>query len=130
VVVAGYQNLVQIPALRQSAGSGDLAMAPAITIRAARAPQGVTFGKGNGIITLTVVHEWEESYSRYTAEIEQAADHRVVLNTGIAAMPGDLAIAMRPERLETGLYVLTIYGLREGSAERTAVARVPFTLTE
>jgi len=130
MVLVGYQNLVQIPALRQGAESGDLAMAPAISIRAARAQQALTFVKRNGMVTLTVVHEWEDAYSRYSTEVEWVANHRVVSKTGIAATPADISVSLRTERLEAGAYLLTVYGLREGSAERTPVARVPFTLTE
>jgi anti-sigma factor RsiW len=130
LVVVGYQNMVQIPALLQRGESGALAMAPAIPIRAARAPQALTFSRRKGMLTLTIAHEWEQAYSGYAAEIERSADHRVALKTGIAATPADLSVSVRPEGLEAGLYTLTIYGLREGSTERTAVARVPFALTE
>ena len=102
----------------------------AIPIRAARAPQALTFSRRKGMLTLTIAHEWEQAYSGYAAEIERSADHRVALKTEIAATPADLSVSVRPEGLATGLYTLTIYGLREGSTERAAVARVPFTLTE
>jgi anti-sigma factor RsiW len=130
LVVVGYQNTVQIPALLHRGESGALAMAPAIPIRAARAPQALTFSRRKGMLTLTIAHEWEQAYSGYAAEIERSADHRVALKTEIAATPADLSVSVRPEGLATGLYTLTIYGLREGSTERAAVARVPFTLTE
>ena len=130
LVVVGYQNMVQIPALRQRTESGALAMAPAIPIRAARAPRALAFSRRKGMLTLTVAHEWEEAYAGYAAEIERAADLRVALKTEMAATPADLSVSVRPEGLEAGLYTLTIYGLREGSTERTVVARVPFTLTE
>jgi anti-sigma factor RsiW len=130
LVVVGYQNTVQIPALLHRGEAGALAMAPAIPIRAARAPQALTFSRRKGMVTLTIAHEWEQAYSGYAAEIERSADHRVALKTEIAATPADLSVSVRPEGLATGLYTLTIYGLREGSTERAAVARVPFTLTE
>jgi anti-sigma factor RsiW len=130
LVVVGYQNMVQIPALLHRNESGALAMAPAIPIRAARRQQALTFSRRKGMLSLTVAHEWEQEYSGYAAEIERSRDHRVALNTQIAATPADLSVSVRPEGLETGPYTLTIYGLREDSTEKTAVARVPFTLTE
>jgi hypothetical protein len=130
LVVVGYQNMVQIPALLQRTESGALAMAPAIPIRAARGEQAFTFSRRKGMLSLIIPHEWEQAYSGYAAEIERSRDHRVALKTEIAATPADLSVSARPEGLETGLYTLTIYGLREGSTEKTAVARVPFTLTE
>jgi anti-sigma factor RsiW len=130
LVVVGYQNMIQIPALRQRDESGALAMTPAIPVRAARAPQAQTFSRRKGMWTLIVAHEWEQAYSSYAAEIERAADHRVALKTEMASTPTDLSVSVRPEGLKAGLYTLTIYGLSEGSTERTAVARVPFTLTE
>lgn len=130
LVLAGYQNLVQIPALRQGSASGDLALAPALSFRAARAAQDLTFRRQTGILSLTVVHEWEEPYTRYTAEVERTADHRVVSKTEIAATPSDLAVVLRTGRLEAGPYVLTIYGFGPGSGGPAPVARIPFTLTD
>jgi anti-sigma factor RsiW len=130
LVVVGYQNMVQIPALLHRNESGALAMAPAVPVRAARRQQALTFSRRKGMLSLTIAHEWEQAYSGYAAEIERSKDHRVVLKTEIAATAADLSVSALPEGLETGPYTLTIYGLREGSTEKTAVARVPFTLTE
>jgi anti-sigma factor RsiW len=130
LAVVGYQNLVQIPAMRQRGEGGDLAMAPAIAIRAARAPQALTFSRHAAAVPLLVVHEWEEPYSNYVAEVARADGQQVVTRSETAATTADLSILIRPGRLQTGPYTLTIYGLREGSAERTPVSRIPFTLTE
>jgi hypothetical protein len=130
LLVVGYQNMVQIPALLHRNESGALAMAPAVPVRAARRQQALTFSRRKGMLSLTIAHEWEQAYSGYAAEIERSKDHRVVLKTEIAATAADLSVSALPEGLETGPYTLTIYGLREGSTEKTAVARVPFTLTE
>ncbi|PWT97835.1 MAG: hypothetical protein C5B51_30470 [Terriglobia bacterium] len=130
LVLAGYQNLVVIPGLRQRTESGELALGPAIAIRAARAAQTLTFSKRSPIFTVTIAHEWEEAYTRYAAELETATDHRVVLQNEIAATPADLSVSLRPSALPSGAYFLTIYGFRGGSSDRMSVARVPFTLTE
>ena len=129
-VLVGYQNLVQIPKLRSTAVLGELVMSPAISVRAARAEKVLTFSKRNGIMSVTVAHEWEETYSRYEGEIERAADHRVISKAQLAATPGDITVTTGVRPLESGSYFLTVYGLRGGSSERTPVARVPLTITE
>jgi anti-sigma factor RsiW len=123
-VFAGYQFL------GGSSASNPFVIAPAVSVKATRAAQALTFSRRQAMIALTVPHEWEETYSAYQGEIERGADHRVVLSSKIAAAPGDFAISIRPGRLAAGSYVLALYGLREGTAEKTAVERVPFTLTE
>jgi hypothetical protein len=105
-------------------------MSPAISVRATRAQQGLTFSKQNGIMSVTVAHEWEESYSRYQGEIERAADHQVISKAELAAAPDGITVTAVVRGFETGSYFLTIYGLREGSVERMPVARVPLTITE
>jgi len=125
-VITGYQNLVEIPALRQPG----LAMAPAVSVRAARALQDLSFSKRSGILSLTVAHEWEEAYAGYQAEIERAADHRIISTAEITGTPEDIMVTSGLERFATGSYFLNLYGLRTGPAARTAIARVPFTLTQ
>jgi hypothetical protein len=129
VALAGYQNLVQLPAMRAHAVSSRLVLSPAIFVRAARAQQGLTFSKRNGIMSVTVAHEWEEPYSRYEAEIERASDHHVISKAEIGATPSDITILTGLQQFETGSYFLNLYGVRTGSA-RTPVARVPLTLME
>jgi anti-sigma factor RsiW len=123
-VFAGYQFLGGL------SPSSPFVIAPAVSIKATRAAQALTFSRRQAMIALTVPHEWEETYSAYQGEIERGADRRVVLSSKIAAAPGDFAISIRPKGLDAGTYVLALYGLREGTAEKTAVERVPFTLTE
>ena len=123
-VLAGYHFL------GSSSASSPFVIAPAVTVQATRATQSLTFSRRQSIIALTVPHEWEETYSSYQGEIERGVDHRVLWSSKVAAAPGDFAITIQPKGLGLGSYVLTLYGLREGTAEKTAVERVPFTLTE
>jgi len=123
-VLAGYQFLGGV------SSPSPFAIAPAVSINATRAAQGLTFSRQRSMIALTIPHEWEETYSSYQGQIERGADHRVVLSSTIVATPGDFAVSIWPKGLDAGAYVLTLYGLREGTAEKTVVERVPFTLTE
>jgi anti-sigma factor RsiW len=123
-VLAGYQFL------GGPSPSSQFVIAPAISVKATRAAQALTFSRQQAMIALTVPHEWEETYSSYQGQIERGADHRVILSSKIAAAPGDFAVSIRPGRLAAGSYVLALYGFHEGTAEKTAVERVPFTLTE
>lgn len=129
-VLAGYQNLVQIPAMRTHAVSKQLVLTPAIPVRAARAQPGLTFSKRSGIMSVTIAHEWEEVYSRYQIEIERASDHHVISTAEIVATSSDITASAALQGFETGLYFLSLYGDHEGSMERTQVARVPLTLSE
>jgi anti-sigma factor RsiW len=126
--VAGLLAGYQIYANRT--GSAQFVMTPAISVRAARAARPLTFSKQQGIISLTVVHEWDENYSSYQGELESGTDRKIVLSYKLAAVPDDLAIAVRPGSLGTGTFFLNLYGLREGSAEKTLLQRISFTLTE
>lgn len=123
-VLAGYQFL------GSPSQSSPFVVAPAVSVKATRAAQDLTFSRRQSIIALTVPHEWEETFASYQGEIERGADHRVLLSSKVAATPGDFAVSIRPRGLGPGSYILTLYGLREGTAEKTAVERVPFTLTE
>jgi hypothetical protein len=123
-ILAGYQFLATSPQ------SSPFVIAPAMSLKATRAAQALTFSRHQPIIALTVPHEWEETYSAYQGEIERGAEHRVLVSSKIAAAPGDFAMSIQPKGLALGAYVLTFYGLREGTAEKTPLERVPFTLTE
>jgi hypothetical protein len=125
-VLTGYQNLVQIPSLR---GGPEFSLAPAAVVRAARS-EGLTFSRRNGMMSFTVAHEWDEAYSHYQGEFERAADHAVIAKAEIADTSGNITVSAGTKRFPTGSYFLNLYGLREGSAERTPVARVAITLTE
>jgi hypothetical protein len=125
-VLAGYQNLVEIPALR---GSSEFSLAPALIVRAARS-EGLTFSKRNGMMSFAVAHEWDEAYSRYQGELERAADHAVIAKAEIADTPGNITVSAGIKRFPTGPYFLNLYGFRDGSAERRQVARMAITLTE
>lgn len=121
-VLAGYQC--------SPSQSSPFVIAPAVSVKATRATQDLTFSRRQSIIALTVPHEWEETYPAYQTEIERGTDHRVLLSSKVTATPGDFAISIRPKALGAGGYLLTVYGLRERTAEKTAVERVPFRLTE
>jgi hypothetical protein len=82
------------------------------------------------MMSVTVAHEWDEAYSRYQGELERAADHAVIAKAEIADTPGNITVSVGTRRFPTGSYLLNLYGLREGSAERTSVARVAIKLTE
>jgi anti-sigma factor RsiW len=119
--------------LRKPGESSLLTVAPAISVRAVRSEQVLTFSRQQGIISFAVAHEWEEKYSGYQAEIERAADHRVIVSGRMAdgaPESAPLAVSIRPDGLKAGSYFLVLYGLREGSAERNSVERIAFTLTE
>jgi Putative zinc-finger len=126
-VLAGYQVL-------RGPVTGQLTLAPALAIRAVRSEQALTFSKQKGIIAFTVAHEWEENYSAYDAEIERAADHRVVFSSRMAEPPGEeaapISVSIRLEGLKAGAYFLVLYGLGGQSAQKNQVERVSFTLTE
>ena len=126
--VAGLLAGYQIYANRT--GSAQFVMTPAISVRAARAAKPLTFSRQQGIISLTVAHEWEENYSAYQGELESAADHKVMFSARLEATAEALSLAVRTGRLAAGAYSVTVYGVREGAAEKTAVAHIAFTLTE
>jgi anti-sigma factor RsiW len=110
-----------------------LTLGPAVSVRAVRAEQTLTFSRQKGIITFTVAHEWEDPFTGYEGELERAADQNVVVKSRMAAPDSGstpLAVSIRPEGLQAGSYYFQLYGLREGSAERKLVERITFTLTE
>jgi len=113
-----------------SPATSNLVIAPAVSVRAARSGEGLTFSKRTGMMALTIPHEWEITYSRYQGEIERAGDQRVIYKAETPATAEALSVAVRLEDFRTGSYVLRIYGIPAGSAEKTPVAQVPFTLTE
>lgn len=110
-----------------------LILVPADPLRAARSQQTLTFSRQKGIIMFTVAHEWEGPYTGYAGELERAADQKLVVKDTMAAPESGstpLAVSIRPDGLQAGSYYFLLYGLREGSAERTLVERITFTLTE
>ena len=123
-ILAGYQFL------GSSSQSGPFVIAPAMSLKATRAAQALTFSRRQPILALTVPHEWDETYLAYQGEIERGADHRVLLSSKVVSASEDFAISIRPKGLAPGAYVLTFYGLHEGTGEKTPLERVPFTLTE
>jgi hypothetical protein len=125
VAVLGYQML-------RRPSNGQLVIAPAVSVRAARAQQSLTFSRRQPAIAFEIPPEWQRSYETYEAQIERAGDHKVVFQGTISGEPGapnPLTVSMQTAHLQPGAYLLTIYGL-EGAANKTALERVSFTLTE
>jgi hypothetical protein len=126
-VLAGYQFL------RVPGSANEFTVAPAISVRATRAAQTLTFSKHNGAITFAIDHEWDQSYTAYDAQIERAADHQPVFDSkipGAQVAANPLSVSLRTARLQTGVYILTVYGLAEGAAGKAPLERISFTLTE
>jgi Putative zinc-finger len=133
VAVLGYQVL-------RRPSAGQLVIAPAVSVRAARAQQSLTFSRRQAAIAFEIAPEWQQSYAGYEAQIERAGDHKVVFRGTISGEPGPanpLTVSLQIARLRPGAYLLTLYGLPEGAANQTAfttnqtpLERIPFTLTE
>lgn len=125
VAVLGYQVL-------RKPTDGQLVIAPAVSVRAARAQQSLTFSRRQPAIAFDIAPEWQESYAGYEAQIDRAGDHKVVFQGTISGEPGapnSLTVSMQTAHLQPGAYLLTIYGL-EGAVTKTPLERIPFTLTE
>jgi hypothetical protein len=125
VAVLGYQVL-------RRPSDGQFVIAPAVSIRAARAQQSLTFSRRRPAIAFEIAPEWQQSYAGYEAQIERAADHEVIFQgtiTGEPGAPNPLTVSVQTAHLQPGAYLLTIYGL-ESAANKTPLERIPFTLTE
>jgi hypothetical protein len=94
-----------------------------------RAAADLSFSRQAGQFSLFVPHEWEEFYSSYTCELERHPGSKVLFTAGIAARSGDFAVLVRTAGLDSGRYVLNVYGVR-ADGQKTAVARFPLTLTD
>jgi anti-sigma factor RsiW len=127
-ILGGYEWL------HGPSGVTPLTLASAVSVRAVRSGQDLTFSKRNGTIALDVAHEWEQNYAGYQGEIERAADHRVVLSGVMAEAPNaaaaPLSVSIQPKTLPAGSYFFVLYGLPGQSSEKTLVERISFTLTE
>jgi hypothetical protein len=125
VAVLGYQVL-------RSPSDGQFVIAPAVSVRAARAQQALTFSRRQPAIAFDIAPEWQESYAGYEAQIERATDRKVVFEgtiSGEPRAPNPLTVSMRTAHLQPGAYLLTIYGL-ESTATKTPLEQISFTLTE
>lgn len=125
VAVLGYQVL-------HRPSDGQFVIAPAVSVRAARAQQSLTFSRRQPAIAFEIAPEWQKSYTGYEAQIDRAADHKVVFEGIISGEPGPpnpLTVSMQTAHLQPGAYLLTIYGL-ESAASKTPLERISFTLTE
>jgi len=124
-VLAGYQFL------RRPSPGGQLVIAPAVSVRAARARQSLSFSKRQPVIAFEIAPEWQQFYTAYEAQIERSASRRPVFTSTIASgreTPDPLTVAVRTAPLQPGTYALMLYGLE--SASRTPLERISFTLTE
>jgi hypothetical protein len=128
-LLAGYQNLVVIPRLRQQSGGGSVfTVLSAAQVSEVRAATDRSFSRQAGQISLFVPHEWDEFYSSYTCELERRPGAKVLFSAGIGPVAGDFAVVVRTSALDPAKYVLNVYGVR-ADGQRKAVARFPVTLT-
>ena len=127
-VVIGYQNFVQIPALRQS-GVPLLSAAPAAEALSVRGENDQSFSRQLPKFTIYVRHEWEDPFTQYAFDLQRRPGAAVVATGTLEKAPRDLSVDIRPAGLDAGAYLLTVYGVR-GPGEKTAVARIPLTLTD
>jgi len=130
VLLIGYQNLVQIPRLRnEAAGGSAFTVLAATEVSGVRAATDLSFSRQAGQLSLFVPHEWEEFYSSYKCELERRPGSKVVMAGGIGNRSGDFSVLVRTAALAPGKYVLNVYGVR-ADGKNTAVARFPLTLTD
>ncbi len=130
LLVIGYQNLVQIPRLRnESAGGSAFTVLAATEVSGVRAATDLSFSRQAGQLSLFVPHEWEEFYSSYNCELERRPGSKVVMAGGIGNRSGDFSVLVRTAALAPGKYVLNVYGVR-ADGQKTTVARFPLTLTD
>jgi hypothetical protein len=130
VLLIGYQNLVQIPQLRnEAAGGSAFTVLAATEVSGVRAATDLSFSRQAGQLSLFVPHEWEEFYSSYNCELERRPGSKVVMAGGIGNRSGDFSVLVHTAALAPGKYVLNVYGVR-ADGQKTAVARFPLTLTD
>jgi len=128
VMVAGYQNAVEIPRLKSLAGQEDLQLSPAPPTLTARRSAGTnTLSLQQRVAPLLIANEWPEKYPRYEARIANSGNRQEVLRAQAAAGEGSLMVLVPVSRLGAGTFELTIFGDRDG-AEPELVARYPFTI--
>lgn len=123
-----YQNVVQIPSLRGKADTELPVLSMAITkpVSASRAGGSITFSRASGIISFTVLEEWDEAYPKYSAELIR--DGKVLGAAEASGEAGGLTVTIPARSLEPGSYTLTINGVQQGNAPKT-VGRIPITVT-
>ncbi len=130
--VVVYQNAFQIPQIRARATESGplLAMVPITRAGASRAGEALTFSRSAGTIPLTIRHEWEQNYPRYSAELKRQ-DGSVAARVVIPSAPGDFSVTISSSALSLGRYTLAINGIKEDSADDVVVLeRIPLKLTE
>lgn len=130
-LVVGYQNLVQIPQLRQSGGAAVLSAAEATEVGAVRGGDEQTFSRKLPHVPIVVRHEWDDPYTGYTFDLEPRPGTTPVATGQIGAVSRDrdLLIEIRPATIDPGKYMMTVYGVR-ADGQKAAVARIPLTLTD
>jgi Putative zinc-finger len=122
----GYQNLVQIPQLRRQS---EFTVSAKAEVRGVRGAGDLSFSRRNGPIALEVTHEWEETYGGYAVELVRRPASKVVRTASIGPAAGNFEITILPAGLESGNYLVTVYGVRAGG-QKTPVERFPLTLTD
>jgi hypothetical protein len=126
-VVAGYQNVVEIPHLRAHAEDQALIAAPAHVLTARRAPADLSFSRHELAVSLMVPNEWERSYDLYSFEV-QTPDGKEVLSSQPVASSGPLVVSLPTGRLGPGSYVIILNGTSGNSKQ--VVGRYPFSVRD
>lgn len=130
VAAIAYQNMVQIPALRQGGGTDRLVVARAVQLAPTRDAASLNFSKAAGTVSMFVRHAWEKTYPVYVCEVKAAAGEAAVLSSEVQPEGSDFTVSLPARSLAAGKYTLNIYGTGGGDAGRVLVARFPFTLTD
>jgi len=130
--IVGYQNLVQMPALRAQIEQTNLTVSGASDARvsAERGGEPLALSKSTPSASITVAHEWDDRYTRYRVELRRQGGPIVAHSTLTAPAKGDLVIDLRTSAFEEGRYTLLIYGLREGQSANTPIGRIPIVITK
>lgn len=128
--IVGYQNLVQVPALRSQPAAGSvLSISAPVRVVAERAGEPVALVKTAPVAALAIAHDWEEPYTGYQVELRHQSG-AVAARSALPATKDDLVVTLRPSELEAGRYSLTVYGVKEGGAEPAPVARTPIIVSQ
>lgn len=127
--ITAYQNAIEIPHLKASAGSNELAISGVPVLTARRAASNLVFKAKQQVASVVVANEWEESFPRYASEIQKDAAQEAVLSASPVAASGSVIVSIPVARLGAGKYTMILYGVSESGA-RQVVARHPFAIED
>ncbi|MCU1261961.1 MAG: hypothetical protein JWO80_4846, partial [Bryobacterales bacterium] len=128
-VIAGYQNLVEIPHLRVRAASDGMVLSGAQVLTARRAASDISFSAKLPVVSVVIPNEWEESFPRYASEIRRESRAETVMSSPETAAAGSIVISIPATRLGPGKYTMILYGVSTAGS-RQIVGRYPFTVQE